>query len=396
MSRLNRLFDTASTQSPYLEMARSGKTPAEVKGCVLSVLRPHFTDPSVLDRMPLPAMAHEAVALVRTQEHPWLFCSFQGLLAECRRAIATDATQSATALFAWDDPVIRGMSEFMSIYLMEMDKSELGLEELRLEAFRNIGGMLEACVQPQLKAVLHLVRIGRGRPASFSSIQTLKFGTVVQELHQKLNEIQFLAPPPWNLKLHQWRNIAQHHSSAVQGNTVLCSYREGNSDRQVVLSPDGLLHLMSRLQDVLGAVRVARSIIIADNVSLLGSRRLLVAPRPEIALFELAVGLSTQGFEVKSIDLADEKVHLVVQDVIAHDRKLRMVHSSQFVVPLWQAVPRQSVAVTYQDCSGQPHLITTVAGVHCEAVISERMEFSELAERVDLKFVSNPDSLSRA
>jgi hypothetical protein len=78
-----------------------------------------------------------------------------GVLFEYRAALNQDQQKSIRALEAWHEPLVRSMSEFISLYLMEVDKTVLQLDELRLEVLRNIGGLLEACVQPYLKALLN-------------------------------------------------------------------------------------------------------------------------------------------------------------------------------------------------------------------------------------------------
>jgi hypothetical protein len=376
-----KLVASIRLHSPYLAWAKEGLTPDEIKREILAALQPHFRNPSVLTDVPISILAHEAVTLRKIQSDPWASSMFTAILSEYREALAQDQAESISAVEAWDEAVAQAMSEFMSIYLMEVDKAALEMEELRLEVLHNVGGLLEACLQPQLKALLHLVRIRRSRKPRVGDIVSLKFGSVVEELHQTLRLPAIVAPPPWCLKLHHWRNIAQHHSAVIEGNRVVCRYRVGKTEHQISLTRDEFVSVPRVMQEVLGIVRAARSVFIGDNSLVLSSRH-GPRPRPEIPFFQMAVGIATQGFDIVDLHISDDSAHLYVQDVTDQDPKLRCVHASQFVVPTWAHFPRREIRVTYIDKSGCKRLETTAAGSDCEQIAEEKLSFEELANRV--------------
>ena len=387
MKVYSKFVSSIARHSPYLDWAKEGKAPGEIKRSVLAILEPHFEHPERLADIPISVLAHEAVTMNRIQQDSWASAMFTGVLSEYRGALARDSQACLIALENWDEPVLRAMSEFISIYLMEVDKTDLDHEEFRLEILRNVGGMLEACLQPQLKALLHQTRIRQGRLATAAAIMSQKFGVVVEELSRTLMAPGIVAPPPWGLKLHHWRNIAQHHSAVVQGDVIVCQYHEGKGTHRIVLKRNELLALAHTLQDILGIVRAARSIFIADQAPVPRRRARPLTLRPEIAFFETAVGIATQGFEIVSLEVDDEAVHLFVRDVTAGDPKQRMIHASQFVVPTWQVFQKSTVHVTYIDREGRKRLETTANGKDCEEIAEERVAFSTLAERVTFRVV---------
>jgi hypothetical protein len=170
---------------------------------------------------------------------------FAGVLGEYREAMTQDPTASLEALETWDEPIARAMSQFISIYLMEADKSALAIDELCLEVFRNVGGLLEACLQPQLKALLHHVRILRRQNSRAGDLIALTLGAVVEELFQKLRAPGIIAPPPWGIKLNQWRNVAQHHAAFIEDERVVCRYRIGKSEHHIRLTRNELVNVAS-------------------------------------------------------------------------------------------------------------------------------------------------------
>jgi hypothetical protein len=299
----HKLIADIRLHSPYLTWAQNGASPDEIKDEILRTLRPHFLNPSVLANFPISILAHEAVTLRNIQNDPWASSMFVGVLSEHREALAQNKAECIAAIEAWHDSVVRAMSEFTSIYLMEVDKADLGMEEFRLEVIRNVGGLLEACLQPQLKALLHLVRIRRNHKCGVKDIVGLRFGAVVDELHQTLRLPAIVAPPPWCLNLHHWRNIAQHHSAVIDGSRVTCRYRIGKTEHQVSLTRVELLAVQRRMQDVLGIVRAARSVFVADNSEALSDRD-FQPPRPEIEFLFMVVGIASQGFDVVDVDIS--------------------------------------------------------------------------------------------
>lgn len=387
MNVQEKLIASIRNHTPYLNWTREGKTPDEIKDQIIAILRPYFQNPSVLSDFPISVLAHEAVTIGNIQGDPWAALGLRGVLSEYREAMVKNRSESLAAIEAWDGPIARAMSEFMSIYLMEADKADLALYELSLEIFRWVGGLLEACVQPQIKALLHHVRIRRGQQPQMADIARLKFGTVVEELNQTLDFFpSILVPPPWGVKLNQWRNIAQHQTAVVQGDHVLCEYRIGNIARHITLNREELFALAKRIQEVLGILRAARSVFIGDNSAALRDRR-IPTPRKEILFFQTAVGISTQGYDVLDVVVSGDTAHLYVQDCSDQDPILRGVRASQFLVATWIHFPKPIIRVTYSDLRGRRRLQVTAAGCNCEEVAKERLPFEAFADRLTLELL---------
>lgn len=384
MRNLDRLIEGLKSKAPYLAMAEDGRTPEEVKAHASRVLGACLQSPASIENIPLPALAHEAVAVESLRRDKWASAMFDGVLTEYRNAAQVDDEASMRALEDAEPAILKGMSEFMSLYLLERDLDDLDLEECRLEASRSIGGLVEGCLKPQLQALLHQVRVRRGKRASFADIAALKLGNIVQELSNLLENPELVAPPPWGVSLSQWRNIAQHHDSVVEGDCVVCRYNIGQHEASIRLSREDLVAVIVRLQQVLAAIRAARSIVVLENLDRLTGRVEPQGLRPDVAVFHIATAIATQGFEVVDFETGDSQVVLSVSDATQTPSIRRMIHASQFVVPVWQAFPRDSVVVRYLDTAGDVALTATAAGVDCERVGSGDVPFEELASLIQL------------
>jgi hypothetical protein len=139
-----KLLASIRQQSPYLAWAQQGLTPDEVKVRILAILQPHFQNPSVLTEVSIETLGNEAVAIGKIQADPWSASMLAGVLSEYRAALAEDQGKYIEAVGDWDEQIARSTSEFFSLYVMEVDKAELQLDELRLEVLRAIGGLVDA------------------------------------------------------------------------------------------------------------------------------------------------------------------------------------------------------------------------------------------------------------
>jgi hypothetical protein len=380
----DKSFASVGPVSAYLDWARSGVSQTEVKVRLLTTLRPYFENPSVLADLPITVLGFEAGFINEIKSDAWAMSLLASILSEYRSAFGQNQQRSLDALTAWDEPIARASSEFYSLYLLEVDKKELELDEFRLEVFRNVGGLLEACVQPHLRALLHQVLVRQSRAGDRASLESLKFGSVVEELSRALVMPELIAPPPWNLKVHIVRNIAQHHSASIKSGRIVCTYRTGRQSHQIEFTREDLLALARRLQRVLGVMRAARTVFYLDNEAEIQAKS-TAEPRLDVSFFYFSVGIATQGFKIVAINISDGCAHLQVQDVTGGDALSRGVHASQFLVELWAQCRTPNVRMTYIDRSGEFRLAAEARGSDCEDIAEGRAPFEALASRVKFR-----------
>lgn len=381
-----KLLAGIRNNSPYAAWAQQGVSPDEIKGRILSILTPLYRNPSVLAQLPFEVLAKEAVTIGSVNSDASSASMFDTILSHYRSSLDKRPDAAILAVHQWDPAIARGGSEFISIFLAEVDKARLPLEETRLDLLRNIGGLLEACVQPQLKSLLHHVLIARGKTVDLKNLHGMRLGNVVDQLWHAIDCREMLAPLPWRLRLHTWRNIAQHHSAVVDGDRIICDYREGNTIRQIALSRDEMMAVARQLQTILGVLRSARFVFVSDNAELIR----IHAPadlttwvsRPELEFIEFASLLATQGFSIVGIESSQACTRLSVRDETDQPSRDRAIHASQFVVATWQYFPSPVVRVTYLDKEGRPFLDATAAGSDCKDIVEGRTPFEQLAHRV--------------
>ncbi len=72
-------------------------------------------------------------------------------------------------------------------------------------------------MQPALRELPFQTRLGAGQRVTQDDVNRADLGIVIEELARTFSYAQFLAPAPWNVMLNQWRNMAHHFSTRVEG-----------------------------------------------------------------------------------------------------------------------------------------------------------------------------------
>jgi hypothetical protein len=384
-----RVLSGIREHSPLHDLAEKGAAPQDVKAVLFGFLSPYLSNPDTLERFGLAVLVPDAVVVARIQQDPWADRMLRTLLYAHRHAAKVDERAAFAAYGDWEADVQRGLSHWWSGYYLESDKSRLPLYEFVHETSRNMGAVIEACLQPLLRELLQLTRCARGRQATKQDIVPLDFGVVVGELIDSSAFPDLLRPEPWRIRINQWRNMAQHFGLAVHDRQVVGTYGPAHNRRTIVLSRGEFLGVLRKVVLVFNIVKQARTLFVLDNTERIAPYLPETELRPEHGIVCLASAMATQGFEMVDFRVEQGPVRAVVRDVTDGEPKRRMLHASQFVCPVWYHFPRGSVTVVYEDKQGQPRLTTVANGEDCREVSEGRVPFEELANRV--QFVPHTD-----
>ena len=375
----------AMRQHSFLHsLAEGGASPEEMKAMVFNLLSPYFTNSGVLDRFVLAVLVPDAVMLSKIHADPWAERMLRAVLSIHRSAMLVNEQAAISSYGDWEADIHKGLSRWWSGFHLEIDKTELPLEQFVHEAIRNMGAIIEACAQPVLQELLQIVRIKRSKRTCKREVGSLDFGLVIGELIDTSGTPELFQPPPWGVRMNQWRNMCQHFSLVVNGESIVGTYGPANAPRSVTLTRHELLDALRMVVLVFDIVKQARTLFVLDNVALIGPS-LDPGPMPvESGILCLASAIGTQGFEISDIRIAEDSLHVVVRDITDAEPKKRMLHASQFVAAAWYHFPRPSVTVVYEDKTGQPHLTTRATGDDCRQVSEDRITTKDFANRVEL------------
>jgi len=233
----------------------------------------------------------------------------------------------------------------------------------------------------------------RGKMPAYAQIARLKLGNVVNELHDTLGMPDLIAPPPWGIRLNQWRNIAQHYRSCVRGNLIYGYYGEPPNEQEVRFSKSELWDALQRIYAITQAVSIARSLFIIDNIKAVSQHWPQdLTLRDDAYILSLATRFATQGFRLADLQLSDDSVTATVVEMFEGPPDKRMMQASQFVYPLWCTFKRSTVIIRYVDKAGQLRLTTEANGGDCKRVADGAISFFELANLVKFQLAEAGDS----
>ena len=354
-----RVIRHVRTSAALSELFADGITPEELKEALIAQLAPYSQNRQMLEAYAVAFMVPDAVSLGLITDNRWAMGLFAEVLRIQREALKKDRAASLQCLSSHQQNVNDALSIYWSLYHLSRDVDELELPEFVHEALRVIGTILEGLVKPFLHYLVHQARIAHGRHSTIGEITALTFGNLVDELMQRADDPVHFAIR--GLRLSQWRNIAQHFSVRMDGQTIVCKYNNGQA--QILLSRSDLREVLADTMSGYRALKVAHSVVFLDHVDDMRLEGMLAKSelRPEASLVALVSGLASQGFEVVEAQYTPERSRLVVQDMSTLDPQHRQIHSTQFVIPLFLQRPAQQVVVEYWERDGTPSLRTTAS-----------------------------------
>lgn len=226
-------------------------TPDVIKAFHIEILSPYISDQEYLEEEAVNLLAPLVPSIVNVCNDAWTKQVFEDILQAYRDGSMVDKPLSVSTYAKWMPKVSLALSEYWSSRHFANEFDNLELEEFRFEAFRVIGLLIEACLQPQLKNLLCQVRIRRGKGVTVAQITNLELGNVVEELDTTANLGDACRPAPWHIRLSQWRNIAQHHKSHIDSGKIVGFYGKPPNEAEVRLERTQLAEVVLKIQEVM-------------------------------------------------------------------------------------------------------------------------------------------------
>lgn len=365
-------------------VAQGESTPEQSKANLIEVLRPHFENEAVLDRLAV-LLAPEAVNLREIEQDPPAQLLYKKVQAEYRKARDVSADLCFEGCRIWEQKVLDGTAEYWSALRLNVDLASLTIHDFKFESFRIIGLLIEAVMQPALRALLFQARVAARRPQPSHQLDWLDLGVVVEELSSEFGYVQYLTPQPWDIPLNQWRNLAQHYSTKVEGNRIVGAYGKGTRKHHVCFRRPELLAATYEIHGLSRALKTARSIFILDNIDDVRLQWRDFEIRDDTTLAHLQSELATQGFEIFQFELRADVVEVSILDLCVAEPLKRFIHSSQLAVPIWSRYPRGTIIVKYFRNDGTLLGVSTASGDDCKAISDGSIQLEELAHRIHFK-----------
>lgn len=382
------IFEQFKAQGGMSFVAHGEVSPGRAKANTVRVLRTYFDDSAALTKAAT-ELAPEAVNVRAIKRRKWSTDLFNLTFHLYRLSSRRNEPLCFDVSRFWEYRIEKGMSSYWSGLLLGRDLNALGLHDFTFETFRTIGHLIESVLQPHLKELLLQARITAGKFDAPNSIVRLDLGLVVGELIQDFGFRRYLAPWPWKVPFNQWRNMAQHFSTRVEGHYIVSAYGKGKTEREIRLTRSQLLSAVQRVHMTCRSIKTGRTLFLLNNIAKLGLDKDKIEIREEAKLFHVRSSLATQGFELLHMDCTGNRVEVTVREMTTGiSQKTRMIHASQFVCPIWAEYPHCTVTVHYLDFDGQLLLTAAAKGDDCKAVVDDGAPIASLAEKVDFSLTA--------
>jgi len=349
------LKEVRDTLLPLLE---EGISLDEQKQVIVYLLSPYFVNQDILNEFAVDSLAPEAVNLVRINDNAWTKKMFPKVLAEYQTAVNLNSTSCFAGCASWHNEIRHASSEYVSAMNLNVDLTGLSLEDYKYVVFRNIGALIEANIQPYLRELLLQNRICRRKADPTKNLKTMKLGVVVNELYQCSKYNEFFAPLPWGIKLHQWRNMAQHHQTRVEDDRIIGTYKQGDKEKEIVLTRKELFDVLKRISSILLVMKSVYSIFIIDHVyDLQPYITNTTNIRDDIKVFHMASAFATQGFDLQDISIEEKTITVILKDItplpenenwLDYKRK-RIIHTAQLICAIRSYFPADIIKIEHFD-----------------------------------------------
>lgn len=380
--------------NPILGFAEQGLSPAEFKRQIIQAFAPFFTNRDVLERIAIDVLAAELPNLAKVRAHPTGQLAFD-LARRIYTSCQTKSADQAYRCLADAEPhVAAGRSEFWSAFYLSHSFEALGLHELKHEVFRAIGTLVEGCLQPLLRDLVGQLRISKGQAIQYADLLPLSLGNLIGELYD-VTRSEIFAPGPWGVRLNQWRNMAQHYRTSVQGDRIIGWYGEPGNELKVDLSRSELIAVLRTCSAVYDGIKLARSLFCIDHIEHIQPLLPAIRERPEVRVLSFVTAIATQGFEALNVEVSDTDAQVWVRDLIDGDRKARMVHASQFVHALWTYTEAARIAVHYCEKDGRIAASFRASGETCRQFSENEIDLATYLSQMSFQVLKSapPDSI---
>jgi hypothetical protein len=384
MKKYRKVISTIKGESPLLEMIQIGIRPEEIKEAVIESLNPYFDNKDILEQFAIEALVPESINLLKLQKDKWFFEMFKKVFSTYLSAKSKDSQDCYKSFALWQPQILQSLSEYWSIFHLEIDKCNLEIEEFLQECLRNVGSIIESVTKPYFKLLLHQIKIRNGIKTDFRTIDSSDLGKIIKELIQESGYADLFQPPPWNIRLNQWRNIAYHYEARIENDNIICWYGEKSNLKYIVISKNELLQVVHTASNVFKTLKLASNLFFVDNIKEISKFCFTIAVRGEAEFLNFAAGLALQGFEIINYKNNLRETKLIVKDVSSLNPDRRRLHASQFLFPLWLITKSKRVIVEYWENNNTPNLLVSVSSSICEGIYKGELEALSLAQKMDM------------
>ena len=337
-----------------LELYENGLKQNEVEQFIIDRFKPYLKSKSILKVQMLAYLPQYIDSLLYISSNSVNIGLFECCLEVFWSAKKEDSVNCYNSYKYWQDNVLAATSKIVSLITLDQDRSKMTLHEFAEDVFTKIGKIIEACIQPYLRILLYLEEIINKRNPSKLDINKLNLGDIVDRLIEYKIFNKFLIPPPWNLKLNDWRNISKHDKYSAKDNKIICRYKKPPKEKKIILIQPELWNLFLTINDIFGILRLAHSIFFFDNIDDIQPYWENKQLRKESAILDQISLYNMFGFSVKNYSIEEDLIKFQLKDETAIDPDSRLNKLLFLLRPTWYKARKKFIILEYYDNQNNP------------------------------------------
>ncbi len=252
------------------------------------------------------------------KDERWFMDGLDLLLESFHQAKNKNESDCLQACADREQAINIGLKNMHQLFHLEGKKSTGRLDLLAKICFREIGDIVEGGLKPFMLLMLSTSRIANSGSGKSGSTQEVSLGGATAELLLSGKSSELYQPPPWNVPIHQWRNIAQHYSFRLDsgGTSIQCTYGT-KGDKTISLDRDGVLALLSRVHATFYVHKIAHLLFFVDNMQEIAARLTAIPELSEDSIkSHLITCVMANKFKVLSLKTKAQAWRMTLHDEV--------------------------------------------------------------------------------
>lgn len=323
---------------------KTGDNTEETRGNTLTILSQFFDNKHLLGEIDLETLIPEEHNLIRLKRDKNNFELFQNILAIYKESKSKNSVYCFKICASMELSVSEAIKKYWSTSNLEINKDDLSIDDFSYETLRQIGALIEACLQPLLLETFNILSVCESN--EFTQINKVGLGKLIIELIQNEKFAEHLNFTSYNIPLNQIRNICQHLNFTISEGIVSVSYSNGKN--KVSFTRVELQSLFNQIVSLFNAFRLARVIFNIDNI-------LEISPyienkmehREEQILLTNRTALEAVGI-YSSIEITDNEIliELIDQHPSSDARVMLAINK---LINIWKYTTKEVMKIKYTD-----------------------------------------------
>jgi hypothetical protein len=255
------------------------------------------------------------------RDETWFHDDLIFLVEHFNRAKDKNETGVKRSLRFWIYELNSAVTRYSEAFHLENLNDAMPSNLLVRSAFRELGDVLEGCLQPFIRQTYDLFALS-GDYSLREEAAKVNFGNLVVDLCTIPETREIYQGLLRGIPVHQWRNIAHHSSYSYneQKNEITCVYGRKNVET-VTFSPVELISVLQQVDRIVALHKIAVGLFTVDNADFLKDLGLSLEITKHTISGSLLSLFETHGFEIVELDVSGTHWSIVLKNSLGRSKE---------------------------------------------------------------------------